>query len=150
MAFLSEEVCRHRSDCPYFSCADYSRSVAAEFRVYNRLVGLCVQFGWQRSRQGGWDTIAPILRYRAVVDSRKSPAFQLLGDTIDRIRTYSDSSLKSQEAMTDLLVTTSNSLQQCFGKDTRPTDVGEDGTGVFEVIFISCSLSHMTNSSRLF
>jgi hypothetical protein len=149
MTFFSEEVHQHRSDCPYFLYADYSRSAAAEFRVYNRLLGLCVQFGWQRSRQGGWDTIAPILRYRAVVP-RDAPAFKLLYGTMRRILESHDSSLMSQEAMSDLLVTTSNSLQQCFGKDARPTDLNEFGEGVFIVSFLSSCLFHMMNSSRLF
>jgi hypothetical protein len=71
----------HSADCPRSARADYVRSVAAQFTVLNRIVGLCIQAGWQNSRSNGWTIIAPILRYRAVVP-RNSGAFKIFDDAI--------------------------------------------------------------------
>jgi hypothetical protein len=79
MSVLSEEIYQHDSGCPRFAHTDYIQSVAAQFMLYNRFLGLCIQAGWQSSRLGGFNTIAPMLRYSTVV-SRNTGAFKILND----------------------------------------------------------------------
>jgi hypothetical protein len=135
ISISSKQEYAHDPDCPRFAHADYTQSVAAQFTVCNRLVGLCIQAGWKNSRSGGWTTIAPVLRYRAVVP-RDSGAFKILQDAIDAIfRIYSLE--RSPERMDYLLSTVSSTLQRCFGETARPNDVDEDGNGIMNVCFLS-------------
>jgi hypothetical protein len=125
----------HGPDCPQVAHADYTRSVAAQFTICNRLVGFCIQAGWQNSRSGGWNTIAPVLRYRAVVP-RNSGAFKILGDAayaVIRIE-YRE---RTPERMDYLLSTVSSTLQRSFGEIARPNDVDENGNGIMNVCFLS-------------
>jgi hypothetical protein len=135
ISISSKQEYAHDPDCPRFAHADYTRSVAAQFTVCNRLVGLCIQAGWQNSRSGGWTTIAPVLRYRAVVP-RDSGAFKILRDAI--IATFDiDYRERTPERMDYLLSTVSSALQQCFGETARPDDVDEYGDGIMQVCFLS-------------
>ncbi|KAF2833573.1 hypothetical protein CC86DRAFT_415426, partial [Ophiobolus disseminans] len=125
---FSEETYSHRPDCHRFAHADYSRSVAAQFTVYSRFFGLCVQASWQSSRREGWNTISPLLQYRAVVSS-DSPALKLFENAnseIDRLQ-HSD---RTDAKLKDLLSNTSSALQRCCGKNASPTDVDEYGNGL--------------------
>jgi hypothetical protein len=135
ISIFSKQEYAHDPDCSQFAHADYARSVAAQFTVHNRLVGLCIQVGLQNSRSGGWNMIAPVLRYRAVVP-RDSGAFKILGDAIDasfRINNWGE----SPEKMDYLLSTVSSALQRSFGEIARPNDVDEDGNGIMNVCFLS-------------
>jgi hypothetical protein len=133
----------HNKDCPSFRHAKYSRSVATQFMVYSRFVGFCIQAGWQSSRGGGWNTIAPVLRYRAVV-SRDSPAFKILQDATTSV--YSTiSSRPSSTAVSEILATTSLNLQCIFGNEASPTDIDEDGNGIFSVICVSTPCIHISD-----
>ena len=143
---VSEETYNHQPNCSRFAHADYYRSIAAQFTVYTRFLGLCVQAGWQSSRKGGWNTIAPVLRYRAVV-SRDSPAFKLLDDVRDTVCSMRRSKL-TDSYLTDLLLTTSSSLQRCFGTEARPTDLDEHGNGILCVSVLSRITFRPPNYSR--
>jgi hypothetical protein len=129
---FSSEIYQHKPSCPYFPHADYSRSMIAQFTMYSRLVGFCIQAGWQYSRQGGWNTIAPVLRYRAVV-SRSSPAFKVLYNAIMVL--VSAKAELSQEELRDIVSTTSTTLSRAFGNDASPSDLDENGNGVLYVCF---------------
>jgi hypothetical protein len=120
----------HSPDCPQFAQADYARSVAAQFTAFNHIIGLCIQAGWQNSRSNGWTTIAPILRYRAVVP-RNSGVFKIIDDAIHMI--WKQSRSKSCD---DLLLTVSSALQRSFVEGARPDDVDENGNGVIQVCFL--------------
>jgi hypothetical protein len=129
---FSEEIYQHKPSCSYFPHADYSRSMAAQFTVYSRLVGFCIQAGWQSSRQGGWNTIAPVLRYRAVV-SRNSPAFKVLDNAIMTLDFMTAKC--SQEQLRDIVSTTSITLSRAFGNGASPSNLDENGNGVLHVCF---------------
>jgi hypothetical protein len=131
ISIFTKQEYTHSPDCPQFARADYARSVAAQFTVFNRIVGLCIQAGWQNSRSDGWTTIAPILRYRAVV-ARNSGAFKIFDDAIRNILRNSGSS-KSYD---DILLTVSSVLQRSFAEVARPDDVDENGNGIMQVCFL--------------
>jgi hypothetical protein len=135
ISIFSKQEYAHDPDCPQVAHADYTRSVAAQFTVCNRLVGLCIQAGWQNSRSGGWTTIAPVLRYRAVVP-RDSGAFKILRDALDAIISIGYRE-RTPERMEYLLSTVSSTLQRCFGETARPNDVDENGNGIMNVCFLS-------------
>jgi hypothetical protein len=135
LSIFSKQEYAHDPDCPQVAHADYTRSVAAQFTVCNRIVGLCIQAGWQNSRSGGWTTIAPVLRYRAVVP-RDSGAFKILEDAIDAFF-HINYREKTPERMDYLLSTVSFALQRSFGEIARPNDVDENGNGIMNVCFLS-------------
>jgi hypothetical protein len=131
---LSEEMSSHQPSCPHFAHGDYSRSVAAQFTIYSRLIGVCVQAGWQSSRRGGWNSIAPVLRYRTVVSS-EYPVFAYLTGIRRSLSSpiYSDI---SNEALTSILTTSTRELQQMFGTGgINPTVLDSDGNGILFVSF---------------
>jgi hypothetical protein len=133
---VSEETYLHKQDCPFFPHSDYSRSIATQVTVCSRFVGFCVQAGWRNSRGGGWNTIAPVLRYRAVV-SDDSPAFKTLRYAIDKaraLRSHSKHALANLSTASNILATTSISLQRSFGKNASPSDLDRNGNGIFSVL----------------
>jgi hypothetical protein len=134
ISIFAEEKYDHNPECPHFARADYARSIAAQFTIFNRLVGLCIQAGWQSSRSGGWTTIAPILRYRAVVSS-DSGAFKILNDARKVIRKMQHHEV-TQENLNNILSTTSFALQKSFRDNARPNDVDEFGNGIMHVCFL--------------
>jgi hypothetical protein len=127
----SEEVYAHRPHCPLFSHGEFSKSVAAQFTVYNRIVGACIQVGWQYAKIRGWNTVAPHLRYRAVVLADHSPAFGIIENACNSV--HNDYKAGDQEGLGQLLETTVVTLLQCFGEKSSPTDVTQYGTGLFDV-----------------
>jgi hypothetical protein len=136
---LSEETSSHQPNCPYFAHGAYSRSVAAQFTIYSRLVGVCVQAGWQLSRRGDWNSIAPVLRYRTVV-SDEYPVLAYLSD-ISKSIWMLESRDASFEALTStcILTTSSRELQQMFGTGgINPMVLDSTGNGI---LFVSSSVS---------
>jgi hypothetical protein len=128
IAINSEEVYAHRPQCPLFAHGEFSKRTAAQFTVYSHVVSACVQIGWQYARIRGWNTVAPHLRYRAVVSENTSPAFMHLHHARDSIeRNYEKG---DQEGLGQLLETTVLALLKCFGERSSPTDVNEFGQGL--------------------
>jgi hypothetical protein len=148
MTSFSEEV--HLHD-PRFAHAEYSRLTGIQFSVYSRLFGVFVQAGWQRTR-GGWKTsIAPVLRYRAVVSSQ-SPVFKLLDSVSAKLSQFLIECKPSQQEMSNVLTATSRDLLRCFDNDARPTDLDQNGNGIFYVC-IQSLLMHtglMNKNRQLF
>jgi hypothetical protein len=128
MTWFSEEVYHHQPECPQFSHGDYSRSSAAQFMVYSRMVGLYVQVGWQCSRNRGWNSIAPMLRYRAVVP-HDAPAFELISNTTFEVLLNA----VIQRDSSVILPNTLSGLQSIFGKNASPTDLDQHGMGIADV-----------------
>lgn len=129
MYYISEETYRHRLTCPYSAHLDYSRSVAMHMTICNGLLSFCVQAGLKRSRRGGWNSIAPVLRYRAVVP-RGTGAFKVLRDAQNAMWF---SRMHSQEQRTDILMNATTSLQRSFQTSASPYDVDEDGHDLLSV-----------------
>jgi hypothetical protein len=140
LSIFSEEAYTHRPECPHFVHADYSRTVATQFTIYTRVIGCCVLAGWQCSRRGGWNSIAPMLRYRAIRNT--SPAFKLLEDA--KTTVYNG----EYKSLPDLLSSTSSALQRCFGKEALPTDLNENGNGIFLVSSWDVEDCTVNNSDR--
>jgi hypothetical protein len=134
---FTEETYQHDSNCPRSKTADYSRSVAAQFIVCSRVVGLCIQAGWQCSRRGGWNSIAPMLRYCAVVPSN-SGAFKVLNDALTSL---SSRRIPQNEDWDDRLTSVITTLRQTLGTSASPYDIDEYGHGLFHVC-VSQNLSH--------
>jgi hypothetical protein len=135
LSIFSKQEYAHDPDCPQVAHADYTRSVAAQFTVCNRIVGLCIQAGWQNSRSRGWTTIAPVLRYRAVVPVN-SGAFKILGDAVHAVYCI-EYQERTTERMDYLFSTVSSALERSFGKTARPNDVDENGDGIMQVCFLA-------------
>jgi hypothetical protein len=129
IAINSEKVYAHRPQCPLFTHGEFSKSIAAQFTVYSSVVSACVQIGWQWARIRGWNTVAPHLRYRAVVLAGHSPAFIHLVTATRSIG--KDYEKGDQEGLGQLLETTVLALLKCFGERSSPTDVTEYGQGIF-------------------
>lgn len=127
--FLTEETYQHYSTCPYSVHADYSRSVAAQMTICSGLLSFCVQAGLKRSKRGGWNSIAPILRYRAVVP-QGTGAFKILQDAK---RAIIDSRPCSQQKFTDILTTATTSLQRTFQTIASPYHLEESGSCLLDV-----------------
>ncbi|EUC44784.1 hypothetical protein COCMIDRAFT_37401 [Bipolaris oryzae ATCC 44560] len=125
---LTDEVYDHHKDCPRFAHGDYTRSVAVQLSIYKNLLKFCVQIGWQYSRKGGWNSLAPVLRYRAVVPS-DSPVFRILGSAIKSI-VYRNTSRPIRRNMATSFVTVAPELQQEFRKGACPTDLDTNGNGI--------------------
>jgi hypothetical protein len=138
ISFLSEETFQHRLHCPYFAHADHTRSVAAQFTICNQIVGFCIKAGWQRSKVGAWNSIAPFMRYRAVVPS-DTGAFKILAEAERKIWVLSLG--RSHEQLSSLIRTTSRALQESFHTGASPYDVNVDGQSLLAVRY--------TLSSRL-
>lgn len=132
ISIVTEDVGQHRSDCPKSLCADYTRSVAAQFTFSCRLLSFCIQAGLQRARRGGWNSIAPILRYRAVV-SHEFGAFKILYDAASvtqRMLGQDD----HQDKLGRHLFNTSNELRRALVTSAaRPDDVDQYGNGILHV-----------------
>jgi hypothetical protein len=152
MTSFSEEVYLHDPECPRFAHAEYSRLTGIQFSVYSRLFGVFIQAGWQRTRGGGWKTsIAPVLRYGAVVSSQ-SPVFRLLGRVSAKLSQFPIQCEASQQEMTNVLTAISRDLLRCFDNDARPTDLDQNGNGIFYVC-IQSLLMHtglLNNNGQLF
>jgi hypothetical protein len=131
IALKSEEVYAHRPHCPWFAHGDFSKSTAAQFTVCSRTVSACVQVGWQYARIRGWNTVAPHLRYHAIVLRSQSPAFMHLSHATGSISKYYEKD--DQEGLGRLLETTVLALLKCFGERSSPTDVNEYGKGLLDV-----------------
>lgn len=129
-SFFSEETYQHRPTCPYSAHADQSQTTAAQFTICNRLVSFCVQVGLQRSRRGGWNSIAPVLRYRAVVP-RGTGAFGVLKDAKKAIWALDRG--PSQEQVTGILINTTSTLQRMFTTNASPYDMDENGDSLLRV-----------------
>ncbi|KAH7084703.1 hypothetical protein BKA63DRAFT_1377 [Paraphoma chrysanthemicola] len=129
---FSESIYTHASDCPRFIYADYSETVAMQFIFSTRVIGACIQAGLQRSRRGGWSSIAPTLRYRAVRPD--SVAFKILKSARIQIRDWERIQKGSSHSkLPQFASETFSALQVCFGKDAHPTDLDEDGNGIMKV-----------------
>jgi hypothetical protein len=131
IAINSEEVYAHRPHCSLFAHGEFSKSIAAQLTVYNRVVSACVQVGWQYARIRGWNTVAPHLRYRAVVLWNHSPAFMHIENAYEGIQSYCKEG--DQKSLADLLETTVLGLFKCFGERSGPTDMDPYGNGLFRV-----------------
>ncbi|KAH7073721.1 hypothetical protein BKA63DRAFT_514678 [Paraphoma chrysanthemicola] len=133
ISIFTEDVDQHRPDCSKSLRADYTRSVAAQFTVSCRLLSFCIQAGLQRSRRGGWNSIAPILRYRAVV-SHESGAFKILYDAASitqRMLGQDD----HQEKLARHLLNTSIELRGALATSApRPDDVDIYGNGILHAV----------------
>ncbi|KAH7094354.1 hypothetical protein FB567DRAFT_1767 [Paraphoma chrysanthemicola] len=130
---FSETIYTHASDCPRFSYADYSETFAMQFIFSTRVVGACIQAGLERSRRGGWNSITPTLRYRAVRPN--SVAFKILRDAQNQISYWTKDRKRSiQSRYSRLMSETFNALQICFCEDAHPTDLDETGDGIMTVI----------------
>lgn len=131
ISFVSTEAYRHRPTCPYSAHADRDQTFAAQFSICNGLVSFCVQAGWQRSKRGGWNSIAPVLRYRAVVP-RGTGAFGVLRDAKIAIQRLEWRDI-SQEQLTGILTTTTTTLQRAYRTYASPYDIDEDGRSLLYV-----------------
>jgi hypothetical protein len=138
-----DESFSHNKDCPYFPFSDYSKSVAVQFTMYTRFVGFCVQAGWRKSREGGWNTIAPVLRYCAVV-SDDSPAFKLLAETTKTVTRLGYRKPPAAE-LSNLLKTTNFELKRSFGENASPTDLDKNGRSIFMVFRLSAPDVHIAD-----
>lgn len=134
ISIFCEETYQHNPNCPLFGHADYSRTIAARFTIYNRFMGLCIQAGWQSSRRGGWVSIALLLQYRAVI-SRDSGAFAIL-----ELADLQACSIRNSEDLSDLLVNTSIKIRRSFGKSANPYDENKNG----ESLLFECMLTTYT------
>jgi hypothetical protein len=136
-----EESFSHNKECPYFRFSDYSKSVAVQFTMYTRFVDFCVQAGWRKSKEGGWNTIAPVLRYCAVV-SNDSPVFKLLAETTKTVEAMQN---PPSAELSNLLKTTSLELQRSFGANASPTDLDKNGRSIFVVVRLSAPGTHIAD-----
>lgn len=127
ISIFSEDVYQHSPNCSLFTHADHSQSIVARFTIYNRSMGLCVQVGWQQSRRGGWNSVAPLLQYRAVVPSN-SGAFKIL----EVARSQVLFSL-TVDQMSDLLMKTSSELRKAFCTGASPYYEDENGKSILFV-----------------
>ncbi|XP_014558784.1 hypothetical protein COCVIDRAFT_93407 [Bipolaris victoriae FI3] len=139
----TNEAYDHHEDCPRFTHGDYTKSVAFHFSMYNSLIRLCVQVGWQYSRKGGWSSPAPVLRYRTVAP-QDSPVFRLL----DYQSWFCDYALSHEENCSKMAIifpTIAPKLQQEFGKGACPThlDTKRNGTLYAVLRFIEGTMSLM-------
>jgi hypothetical protein len=137
-----EDTFQHYPNCPRSKTADYSRSVAAQFMICSRIVSVCVQAGWQCSRRGGWNSIAPMLRYRAVVSS-DSGAFKILKDAKITLRTLDNDNW--DERHSNVLISAITTIQQTLGTNASPDDIDQYGNGLFHVCISFGLLIFMLN-----
>jgi hypothetical protein len=112
--------------------------------MYTRFVGFCVQAGWRKSKEGGWNTIAPVLRYCAVV-SDDSPAFKLLAETTWTIMRLMWREKPTSAELSNILKTTRFELQRSFGENASPTDLDKNGNNVFMVVRLSAPGTHIAD-----
>ncbi|EMD86130.1 hypothetical protein COCHEDRAFT_1173968, partial [Bipolaris maydis C5] len=124
----TDEAYDHHRDCPRFTHGDYTKSVAFQVSMYNSLLKFCVQIGWQSSRKGGWNSPAPVLRYRAVAP-QDSPVFKLLDCRLELFQ-YGNLFEEISSSMAIILPTIAPKLQQEFGKGACPTDLDLNGDGI--------------------
>jgi hypothetical protein len=132
MSILSVESYQHDTECTQFAASDYMRSVAAQFMVYNKVLRVYIQVGWGSSRTKGWNTIAPMLRYTAVV-SRDTGAFKIFGDATRSVLALSPREPKNRERTTQILSETAMTLQATLGKDFSLSDIDEYGNSILHV-----------------
>jgi hypothetical protein len=145
ISIFSKQEYAHNPNCPQFARADYARTVAAQLTVCNRIVGICIQPGWQKSKSGGWNTIAPVLRCRTVVPQTLG-VFKILSDARDVISEMTSPGRPSRRV--DYIISTvSTALQKSFGKDSSPEDVDEDGNSMLQVCFPVQSVYMKLNNS---
>jgi hypothetical protein len=128
----SEETYQHESYCPYSTHADYVRSVSAQFTLCNRLLGVCLQLGWQVSRRQGLTSIAPTLRYRAVV-ACDSSIFEVLSRVRDHHVYEYHYINRSREHSLEVLSRVSVTLQKMIGTEVSPYVVDEYGNSILHV-----------------
>ncbi|KAH5442343.1 hypothetical protein HBI23_131770 [Parastagonospora nodorum] len=133
MSILSVGSYQHDTECTQFAASDHMRSVAAQFMVYNKVLQACIQVGWESSRTKGWNTIAPMLRYTAVV-SQDTGAFKIFNDAERSLLALRFREPKDGERMTQILSETAMALQATLGKDFSPLDIDEHGNSILHAV----------------